>query len=121
MNFCTTGCNNNTYVNAVDPNTIEYDNIIGLYHSTMAKEADGTVKIWGQGAAYNGTGITGNILTPQIINSTNYPGLTGDILKFAGASRGNNQQFSVLTTTGSVSYTHLDVYKRQIQISNYIL
>lgn len=108
-NFCTTGCNNNTYVNAVDPNTIEYDNIIGLYHSTIAKEADGTVKIWGQGASYNGTGITGNILTPQIINSTNYPGLTGDILRFAGASRGNNQQFSVLTTTGLFVWGDTDI------------
>lgn len=109
LNFCTTGCNNNTYVNAVDPNTIEYDNIIGLYHSTMAKEADGTVKIWGQGAAYNGTGITGNILTPQIINSTNYPGLTGDILRFAGASGGNKQQFAVLTTTGLFVWGDTDV------------
>lgn len=99
-NYCTTGCNDNTYVNAVDPNTIEYDNIIGLYHTTMAKEADGTVKIWGQGAAYNGTGTNGNILTPQVINSTNYPGLTGDILRFAGGSNGNQQQFSVLTTDG---------------------
>ena len=106
---CTTGCNDNTYVNAVDPNTIEYDNIIGLYHSTMAKEADGTIKIWGQGAAYNGTGTTGNILTPQVINSTNYPGLTGDILKFAGASRGNNQQFAVLTTTGMFVWGDTDI------------
>lgn len=99
-NFCVNGCNDNTYVNATDPNTIEYDNMVSVYHSSMVKEADGSVKVWGQGIAYNGSGNTGNVLTPQVINSTNYPGLTGDVLKFTAASSANDQQFAVITTTG---------------------
>ena len=109
VNYCVSGCNDNTYINAVDPNTIEYDNMVSVYHSTIVKEADGTVKIWGQGVAYNGTGSTGNVLTPQVVNSTNYPGLTGDILRFTGGSSGNEQQFAVLTTTGLFAWGDTDI------------
>lgn len=98
--LCTTGCNGNTYVNSLSPNSIEYDNMVSVFHSSMVKESDGTIKVWGQGIAYNGTGTNGNITTPQVLNSTNYPGLTGDILKFAGGSTTNDQQFAVLTTSG---------------------
>lgn len=98
--FCTTGCNGNTYVNSNDPNTIEYDNMVSVFHSSMVKEADGAIKVWGQGIAYNGTGTSGNILVPQLLNSDNYPGLSGTILKFTGGSATNNQQFAVLTTDG---------------------
>ena len=97
---CTTGCNDNTYVNSSNPNTIEYDNMLSVFHSSIIKEADGKVKVWGQGIAYNGTSQTGNILIPQELNSTNYPGLTGNIHRFAAGSNGNFQQFAVLTTTG---------------------
>lgn len=98
--FCTAGCNGNTYVNSNDPNTIEYDNMVSVFHSSMVKEANGIIKVWGQGIAYNGTGTSGNVLVPQILNSENYPGLTGTILKFTGGSATNNQQFAVLTTDG---------------------
>lgn len=98
--LCVTGCNGNTYVNSNIPNTIEYDNMVSVFHSSMVKEADRKIKVWGQAIAYNGTGQTNNILVPQELNSTNYPGLTGDILKFAGGSATNDQQFAVLTTTG---------------------
>lgn len=99
--LCTSGCNGNAYVNSINPNTIEYDNMVSVFHSSMVKEADGKVKIWGQGTAFNTTGgSAGNILVPQEINSTTYPGLTGTILKIAAGSNVNNQQFAVLTTTG---------------------
>lgn len=99
--YCVTGnCNPNTYVNSTGPNTLEYDNMVGLFHSSMAKEADGTVKVWGQGAAHNGFGQNNNLLVPNNLNSINYPLLTGDVLKFTGASNTNSQQFAVLTTTG---------------------
>lgn len=97
---CKTGCNDNTYVNSIDPNTIEYDNMVGVFHSSMVKEADGKIKVWGQGIAFDGTGSSGNVLVPQELNATNYPGLTGSILKFAAGSDVNEQQFAVLTTTG---------------------
>lgn len=98
--YCVSGCNYNSYVNSIDPNTIEYDNMVGVFHSSMVRESSGEVKVWGQGIAFNGTGQTGNVLVPQVMNSTNYPGLTGSILKFAGGSNQNTQQFAILTTTG---------------------
>lgn len=97
---CVTGCNTNTYVNSVDPRTIEYDNMVGVFHSSMAKEYDGTLKVWGQGV----TQTSGNALTPMIVNPANYGTgtnqLSGTILKFAGGSNTNTQQFAVLTSNG---------------------
>ena len=97
---CVSGCNENAYLNATTRNTIEYDNMVSVFHSSMVKESDGKILVWGQAIAYNGTGSTGNVLVPQEVNATNYPGLTGDILKFAAGSDVNQQQFAVLTTTG---------------------
>ena len=109
-NYCVTGnCNPNTYVNSMDPNTLEYDNMVGLFHSSMVKEADGKIKVWGQGTQHNGTGQSGNYLVPMEVNSTNYPLLTGDVLKFAGASNVQTQQFAVLTTTGLFSWSNSGV------------
>lgn len=97
---CVTGCNTNTYVNSVDPKTIEYDNMVGVFHSSMAKEFDGTLKVWGQGV----TQSSGNALTPMIVNAANYGTgtnqLSGTVLKFAGGSNVNTQQFAVLTSNG---------------------
>ncbi len=104
--YCVSGdCNPNTYMNSSAPNTIEYDNMVSVFHSSMAKEYDGKIKVWGQGMAYNGNGQTNNITAMQEINSTNYPGLTGTVLKFAGGSNQNNQQFLVLTTTGLFAWS----------------
>lgn len=42
VNNCVSGnCNPNSYITSSDPNTIEYDNMVSTYHSTMAKEYDG--------------------------------------------------------------------------------
>lgn len=94
---CVSGCNDNAYTRSSDPNTIEYDAMVSVFHSTIVKESDGTVKIWGQGSASNGSS---HIAPPQIINATNYPGLTGDVLKFTAGSIGTSHQFAVLTTKG---------------------
>ena len=97
---CVSGCNTNTYVNSVDPKTIEYDNMVGVFHSSMAKEYDGTLKVWGQGV----TQTSGNALTPIVVNPANFGTganqLSGTILKFAGGSNVNTQQFAVLTSNG---------------------
>lgn len=101
---CVTGCNDNTYINAIDPNTLEYDNMVSVFHSTIAKEYDGKIKVWGQGIAQNGTGTSGNVAPPQLLIPANYGTgtnqLSGDVLKFAAASNTYNQQFAVLTTNG---------------------
>ncbi|MBK1896353.1 RCC1 domain-containing protein [Chryseobacterium paridis] len=99
----TSGCNGNTYVQSNDPNTIEYDNMVSTFHSSMVKEASGKVMVWGEAIARNGSS---DVLSPIELNSTNYPGLTGNILKSTGGSYStrveNNKgpQFVVLTTDG---------------------
>jgi gliding motility-associated-like protein len=81
-----------------DGTTIEYDNFCSSYHSTVVRTANGTYKTWGEGLANSGAA---NVLAPLEINSTNYPALTGNILKAHLASnRSGTAQGIVLTTTG---------------------
>ncbi|MCF3110680.1 hypothetical protein LL912_17995 [Niabella sp. CC-SYL272] len=92
-----TNCGN-AYLNVTDISSIEYDNMISLFHSTMTKQASGKVLVWGERTKSNGSGSN---LVPAELNSANYSGLTGDILKIAaGSNSQNNAQFAVLTTTG---------------------
>lgn len=84
--------------------TIEYDNMVSGFHATLVRNSDGTYSAWGQNAAYQGGG-TNHLLSPLEINSTNYPGLTGQILRVslgseAGGTNANVHQFIVLTTHG---------------------
>lgn len=107
-NYCVSGdCNPNTFLNTSDPNTIEYDNMVSVFHSTMVRESNGDVKVWGQGAAENGTQSSGNRSTPGLITNygTGANKLTGKILKFAmggglDATSTQAQQFGVLTENG---------------------
>ncbi len=98
--YCITGdCNPNTFLNTSDPNTIEYDNIVSTFHSTLMRDAlTGALMVWGEKMESNGTT---NVLSPTEVNGTNYPGLTGDILKFAaGSNYTSGPQIAVLTTDG---------------------
>jgi len=106
---CVSGhCIPNTYIYSTDPNTIEYDNIVSVFHSSMIREANGTVKVWGQGTAQNGQDESGNVLTTYdpagVLSGDNFGSgtnkLTGTVLRFTGASSSNDQQFAVLTTNG---------------------
>ncbi len=91
------GCNpNNGLHSGNNPEEIEYDNLIVGYHTSLIKDVFNNYKIWGELAAANGTD---HLLTPQYINSTNYPALTGTILKATIGSAGYIQLF-VLTTDG---------------------
>lgn len=93
---CTNADYSNAFLNSSNPNTIEYDNIVSTFHSTMARQSNGNVLVWGE--TMNGTT---NTLTAKNLNSTNYPTLTGTVLKFTGGSVNiNTGQFVVLTTTG---------------------
>ncbi len=102
--YCVSGdCNPNTYMNAGDPNTIEYDNMVSTFHSTIVREYDGKIKVWGQGIAQNGSGQSNNVAPPIVLDGSFGTGanqLTGKILKFAGGSNNNNAQFAVLTENG---------------------
>jgi len=96
---CTTGCNSNYGLNSNNnPATIEYDNIIASFSASVVKETDGTFKVWGQNMAASGAS---NILSAQVVNSTNYPGLQGTILKVAlGGAESPVNQAAILTTEG---------------------
>lgn len=100
QDYCFTGdCNPNTFLHTSDPNTIEYDNIVSTFHSTMMRDAStGALMVWGEDMANNGLS---DILSPIEVNNTNYPALTGDILKFtAGSLNITRNQKVVLTTDG---------------------
>jgi alpha-tubulin suppressor-like RCC1 family protein len=88
----------NSYLNSSDPASIEYDNMVSTLHSTIAREADGKVYVWGENMSNNGTD---DALRPQLLNRSNFNTLTGSVLKFTGGSQETNDaQFAVLTTTG---------------------
>jgi gliding motility-associated-like protein len=96
-------CSNTNYLNFGmgsngDGGTIEYDNFTSSFHSTVVRTSTGDYKIWGEYVAADGTN---NLLAPTVINATNFPGLTGDVLKAnLGSDFTPTVQGIVLTTTG---------------------
>lgn len=102
---CISGCNDNAFVWSHDATTLEYDNMISTFHSTILKEVDGTVKVWGEGAAAIRTGDnhlgTPTVVKPSTTAKVNY-NYEGEILKIAAGSRkaSSNVQFIILTTEG---------------------
>jgi len=96
--YCVSGCNSNTYVNSTNPNTIEYDNLISVFHASLAKEKDGTFKVWGQASSSNGTS---DVLSPTGLTPSNGFNYTGTALRVAAGSNSNTgHQFAILTTDG---------------------
>lgn len=108
------GCSNTNYDNAFlktltynDPATIEYDNFVSSYHASMIRTSSGGFKVWGEAITNTGT-YGNNFLTPQDLNSTNYPSLgTAKVLKVTAGSDGTsvgfgyaNSQFIVLASNG---------------------
>lgn len=78
----------------------KYDKIISAYHSSIALKDNGVYAVWG--SAMQKTGATDQ-LSPQDINSTNYTGLTGTVLKAAMGGKNAGAQVDqavLLTTTG---------------------
>ena len=96
-------CSNTNYLNFgmgsnSDGATIEYDNFISSFHSTVVRTSTGAYKIWGEYIAADGVN---NLLAPTEINATNFPGLTGNVLKAnLGSDYTPTVQGIVLTTTG---------------------
>ena len=96
---CISGCNENTFVNTSDPNTIEYDNIISVFHSSIIKEVDGNFKVWGQGIAPDRT----HVYSPTQLLPSNGYNYDGEALKVAAgsiAAISNGEEFALLTTEG---------------------
>lgn len=75
--------------------TLEYDNFVSSFHSTIVRDIDGSLKIWGQDTKSNGAS---DWTTPTIINAGNFPGLTGTPLKAAVGSAQTTIQHILLTS-----------------------
>ena len=88
----------NAFAQECNPDDL-YDAIVSAYHQSFAKKSDGSWSAWGQLMASNGTGA---VLSPQDVNVTNYPGMTGTPLLASTASGGSGatEQSVLLTTTG---------------------
>ncbi len=97
------GCPGTDYTNCffkstTNRNTIEYDNFISAFHTTLVRDSVGDLITWGEVLTNTGAGSN---LVPFTINSTNFPALTGTRLRATvGSSTTNNTQGIVLTTTG---------------------
>ncbi|WP_264538185.1 Ig-like domain-containing protein [Flavobacterium sp. N1736] len=102
------GCPNTDLSNfGVDSNndatTIEYDNFVSSFHTTVVRTSDGSFQVWGEKIAGNGTS---NVLTPLTINATNFTGLTGTPLKVGlGSNSSNNVQGILLATDGLYAWS----------------
>ena len=77
--------------------TNKYDKIISSFHQSVAIKSDGTYSVWGDLMSNSGTAA---VLSPQDLNVTNYPSLTGTVLKASLGSNRTSAQGIVLTTTG---------------------
>lgn len=104
------GCSNTDYNNSLLKSTtaatLEYNNFVSTYHTTMIRTSSGGFKVWGEGIANDGIS---NVLSPLDLNNTNYPALgSAKIYKVTGASNGTTQstpytsqsQFIALTADG---------------------
>ncbi len=77
--------------------TLEYDNFTSSFHATAVRTSTGVYKLWGQAMANNGTS---DLLSPTIIDNTNFPALTGAVLKVGLGSKTLSAQGILLSTTG---------------------
>lgn len=94
------GCDNTNYNNYGvhsngDASTIEYDNFLSSFHSSIVREYTGTFLAWGQNTSPTGGHL--NTATPIVPPMYNY---TGTGLKAALGSNDPNMQHILLTTTG---------------------
>ncbi|MBX3253595.1 MAG: T9SS type A sorting domain-containing protein [Chitinophagaceae bacterium] len=107
-NYCINGCNGNTFLNTSNPNTLEYDNIISGFHSTIIKQQDGSYLIFGQNTRPDGVADAtnhANLYTPTLVHPDNGFDYTGTPLKMAMGTQGNTgntglDQYALLTTDG---------------------
>ena len=72
------GCSNTDLSNfGTDSNnnaaTIEYDNFVSSFHTTVVRTSDGSFQTWGEDIANDGVA---DVLAPLTINAANFPALT---------------------------------------------
>src|SRR6188768_4069360 len=52
--------------------TIEYDNFVSSFHTTVVRTSDGSFQTWGEDIANDGVA---DVLAPLTINAANFPAL----------------------------------------------
>ncbi len=100
-------CSSTDYLNFgmgsnTNATTLEYDNFLSAYHCTVVRTSSGNYKTWGQDMGNDGLA---DVLSPMIINSTNFPALTGNVLKAHLGSLGSTAQGIVLATDGLYAWS----------------
>lgn len=86
-----------------DAATIEYDNFVSGFHTTVIRTSDGSFQVWGEKIANNGTT---DVLSPLTINTSNFPLLKGTPLKAAlGSNSTGNIQGIILATDGLYAWS----------------
>jgi alpha-tubulin suppressor-like RCC1 family protein len=96
--YSSSGCSDyrNFGYNSTTAGTLEYDNYVSSFHSTVVRDIDGSFKVWGEQSKANGVD---SWLVPTPLNAGNYPGLTGTPLKVAiGSGSINSVQYILLTS-----------------------
>ncbi|WP_459640885.1 Ig-like domain-containing protein, partial [Flavobacterium sp. CGRL2] len=84
--------------------TIEYDNFVSSWHTTIVRTSDGSFQTWGETISNTGA----NQLAPVTINRTNFPALSAGAvpLKAAlGSTSSNNVQGILLATDGLYAWS----------------
>ncbi|MFH7018275.1 Ig-like domain-containing protein, partial [Flavobacterium sp. FlaQc-47] len=83
--------------------TIEYDNFVSSWHTTVVRISDGSFQVWGEKIASDGVA---NLFVPKTIDAANFPGLTGTPIKAGlGSTSQNNLQGIVLATDGLYAWS----------------
>ncbi len=87
--------------NSTIASTLEYDNYVSSYHSTMVRDIDGSFKIWGQATKPDGA-MNDGYLVPTTVNAGNFPGLTGTPLKMTVGGLTQEYQHILLTSDNKI-------------------
>lgn len=99
-----TDYNNYGFASTNNFQTLEYDNYISSFHSTLVRTYDGSFLIWGEGVASNGQqNASGALIVPTAVTPANgYTyGANNKILKAAlGSATVNQVQAIILTQNG---------------------
>ena len=88
--------------------TIEYDNFVSSWHTTIVRTSDGSFQTWGEKISNTGA----NLVSPVTINKTNFPALsTGAVPLKAGlgSSSSDNVQGILLATDGLYAWSYRGV------------
>lgn len=81
---------------------LSYDNFVSSFHSTIVRDENGNLKIWGDRSKSTNSNSDYSWLVPTVINSANFSGLTGKPLLGALGSDQTDIQHILLTDDNKI-------------------